>query len=344
MRIGLSNIAAAEMTDNGITNMNRLRALTEDALDRLIKQMTRDNNGGAGLVIPFTSQQYLHAVRFWANRMYILGTSYDATLINEALAETWNEQRKAEKEAAEAPDDLVKKPETFKKDTKWRPWKESVITYLNSKVGQASIPLSYIVREFDVPIPGLLYSTVHEQLVDMAIHTGPEYNTNNGIVYDLLQSLTLNGPAWSWISSHQRSRNGRGAWKALIEYYEGDAMQVRTKQQCYDSIAKANYQGPRRGFDFSSYVAIHQQAHQDLSRLGEPIPENKKVRDFLHGITDTQCSNIKLNVLSNPTFMNSFSSTAPTDAVFYSPYWTHLLDCFQDQLSTPFLVFCRNLV
>ncbi len=259
MRIGLSNIAAAEMTDNGITNMNRLRALTEDALDRLIKQMTRDNNGGAGLVIPFTSQQYLHAVRFWANRMYILGTSYDAALINEALAETWNEQRKAEKEAAEAPDGLVKKPETFKKDTKWRPWKESVITYLNSKVGQASIPLSYIVREFDVPIPGLLYSTVHEQLVDMAIHTGPEYNTNNGIVYDLLQSLTLNGPAWSWISSHQRSRNGRGAWKALIEYYEGDAMQVRTKQQCYDSIAKANYQGPRCGFDFSSYVAIHQQ-------------------------------------------------------------------------------------
>jgi hypothetical protein len=72
MRIGLSNIATAEMTDNGITNMNRLRALTEDALDRLIKQMTSDNNGGAGLVIPFTSQQYLHADRFWANRMYIL--------------------------------------------------------------------------------------------------------------------------------------------------------------------------------------------------------------------------------------------------------------------------------
>ena len=217
MRIGLSNIAATEMIDNGITNMNRLRVLTEDTLDKLIKQMTRDNNGGAGLVIPFASQQYLHAIRFWANRMYILGTSYNVALINEALAETWNEQRKVEKEATEAPNDLIKKPEAFKKETKWCSWKESVITYLNSRMGQASIPLSYIVREFDVPISGLLYTTVHEQLVDMAIHTGPEYNTNNGIVYDLLQSLTLNGPAWSWISSHQRSRNGRGAWKALIE-------------------------------------------------------------------------------------------------------------------------------
>jgi hypothetical protein len=54
-------------------------------------------------------------------------------------------------------------------------------------------------------------------------------------------------------------------------------------------------------------VAIHQQAHQDLERLGELVPENKKVRDFLQGITDGQCSNIKLNVLSNPAFMNSFS-------------------------------------
>jgi hypothetical protein len=41
-------------------------------------------------------------------------------------------------------------------------------------------------------------------------------------------------------------------------------------------------------------MAIHQQAHQDLIHLGEPIPENKKERDFLLGITDPQCNNIML--------------------------------------------------
>jgi hypothetical protein len=44
-----------------------------------------------------------------------------------------------------------------------------------------------------------------------------------------------------------------------------------------------------------------------LQRLGEPVPENKKVRDILNGINDPQCTNIKLNVLSNTTFMNDFS-------------------------------------
>jgi hypothetical protein len=43
-----------------------------------------------------------------------------------------------------------------------------------------------------------------------------------------------------------------------------------------------------------------------LVRLSEPIPKNKKLCDFLNGITDPQCANIKLNVLSNTTYMNDF--------------------------------------
>jgi hypothetical protein len=70
--------------------------------------------------------------------------------------------------------------------------------------------------------------------------------------------------------------------------YEEDSAKTRGKQECYNAISKATYLGPRRNFDFSSYVVIHQQAHQDLHRLGEPVPENKKVCNFLNGINDPQ--------------------------------------------------------
>jgi len=70
--------------------------------------------------------------------------------------------------------------------------------------------------------------------------------------------------------------------------------------------SKAICKGYSRNFDFTAYVTIHQQAHQDLTRLGKPVPKNKKVRDFLNGITDPQCMNIKLGVLSNHTYMNDF--------------------------------------
>ncbi len=202
VRLGLSQVAAQEFINNGITNLNKLQVLTAEALDMLIKQIHRDNQG-AGLFIPFFSQQYIRAIRFWANRMHILGAEYPIEQVDEAMADMWNEAMKAELEAAKAPTDIVKMPESFKKDTKWRAWKESVVTYLHSKIGQALIPLAYIVRDMDTPIPNIVYQTSHDQLVECAILQGAEYNTNNGIVYDLLQSLTLNGPAWPWINGFQ---------------------------------------------------------------------------------------------------------------------------------------------
>jgi hypothetical protein len=187
--------------------------------------------------------------------------------------------------------------------------KESLSTYLHSKNGHANFPLAYIIREYDPSNHLKTFNTVHNQLVKCAILHGPEYNINNGLVFDLLHSLNLNGQAWAWINMYQGTRDGRNAWKSLIKYYEGDSAKIRGQQECYDAISKASYLGPRRNFDFSSYVTIHQQAHQDLERLGEPIPKNKKVWDFLAGINDPQCSNIKLNVLSNQTYMNDFTKS-----------------------------------
>ena len=205
--------------------------------------------------------------------------------------------------------DIVKAPEQFKKDTKWKSWRESVVTYLHSKTGQAGVPLAAILRDNELPVPGAIYATTHDELVECSILVGPEFAINNGAVYDLLHSLTLNGPAWSWVQAYQRTRNGRAAWKALLGYYEGDSMQTRSKQEAYNSISAANYVGPRRGFDINTYTTIHQQAHQDLLCFDEPVPKNKKVRDYLQGITDPQCSVIKLAVLSNSALLHDFWQT-----------------------------------
>jgi hypothetical protein len=133
-------------------------------------------------------------------------------------------------------------------DMKWHVWKESVIIYFHSKIDQILITLAYIIREKDVPPPEAIYHTVHEQLVNKAILYGAESNTNNSAVYDLLQY----DPEWSCIGTYQQNRDGRGAWKALVAYYKGNGMQTRSKQECYDAISKATYQGVKRNFDFST--------------------------------------------------------------------------------------------
>jgi hypothetical protein len=309
LRLNLAPIAAQEFINNGIMTPEELRVMTSKHLFRLIKQIHRDNMNG--IFIPYKSQQYLEAILYWTNRQYIIGAPYEPKMITQQLAINWISKMKEEQmeKDARTSTTIVKAPESFKKEMKWRPWKESIITYLNAQIGQAGLPLSYIMREQDQPDPEIIFRTTHDELVQCAIHHGNEFDANNGKVYDFLLSLALNGPAWPWIYAHQRTRDGRGSWKALLNYYEGDAMKTRTKQECYQAIARANYQGQRRNYDFNTYVATHQQAHQDLVRLQELIPENKKVRDFLQGITDPQCAPVKLNVIANPVFMNSFMET-----------------------------------
>jgi hypothetical protein len=86
-----------------------------------------------------------------------------------------------EKEVTKNTADLIKVQETFKKDTKWHLWKESIQTYLNALLGQAQIPLAYIIHDNDEPTLGLEYTAVHEELVQGVVLLGAEFNANNGM-------------------------------------------------------------------------------------------------------------------------------------------------------------------
>jgi hypothetical protein len=92
VRLGLTDVAAREFMENGVVSIQQLWMLTETALTRLIKQIHRDNNGGAGLQIPFMSQQYIQALQFWAQRQHTLGLPYDVDTFDIADAIYWIEK------------------------------------------------------------------------------------------------------------------------------------------------------------------------------------------------------------------------------------------------------------
>jgi hypothetical protein len=168
----------------------------------------------------------------------------------------------ADDAADDAATDLIKAPDPFKKDTDWLTWSESLLTYTRSKKGQNNnTPLAYVLRERDVPVEGATYPTDLDEKIERTLLVGPQYAADNATMYDLLKSLAGNGPLWPFIQPFERNRNGRAAWKALVNFYEGDTMKARAKQTAYQAIAKSSYQGPRRNFGFSAYVTVHQRAH-----------------------------------------------------------------------------------
>jgi hypothetical protein len=61
VRLGLSDIAAREFMENGVTDVHHI--LDEKALTRLIKTITKDRDGGAGLIIPVMVTVSMNALR-----------------------------------------------------------------------------------------------------------------------------------------------------------------------------------------------------------------------------------------------------------------------------------------
>jgi hypothetical protein len=83
---------------------------------------------------------------------------------------------------------VVKPPREFKKDTKWKHFKESSIAYLNAVKGKYNIPLAYVVREEENPVPNAVYQSEHHRLIAVTPLDGIEFEEDNGCVFDLLKS------------------------------------------------------------------------------------------------------------------------------------------------------------
>ncbi|KAI2497148.1 hypothetical protein MHU86_17351 [Fragilaria crotonensis] len=103
--------------------------------------------------------------------------------------------------------------------------------------------------------------------------------------------------------------DGRGAVLALRRQCEGKTSVKTRKNKAYASIASSNYRGIRKQFTFAQYVAIHLAAHNELEDCNEPIPETKKVSDFLAGISDSSLEAGITCVLSEDRYQDSFEAT-----------------------------------
>jgi hypothetical protein len=93
---------------------------------------------------------------------------------------------------------------------------------------------------------------------------GLDFKEDNGKVFDLLVSWTLNSPGWTRIWTFSTTRNGKSSWQAFILHFEGDTQRELVKDSAYATIASAKYYGKHICFTFETYVTMHQDAYSDL--------------------------------------------------------------------------------
>lgn len=161
-------------------------------------------------------------------------------------------------------------------------WSEAFRDYLYSCVGFRQIPLLYVIRENETPAnpaPALGHGLPHsieagsliQELIDRASHTHPNFNADNGKVYQKLEEATRGTSYAASIKPFQRRRHGRNAYLAIISQYAGkDKWNLEVKKQ--DSFLHNRKWKGTGTFPLEKFCSQHRNAHEQLKLAADHVP------------------------------------------------------------------------
>ena len=283
-----------------------------DLWENLVKASTgiRVANEANRPIFPFPAKNKLFAFRLYCEYC-ITAELTDAPLnITAAAMSDWIQHirnMKSDKDKDPDPNDI---PE-MKDLRKWQTFKELLSTHLaKQRNASLGVPLSYLIRPNDDgkdPSKEAFTSLDQKLIACIELHH-KIFAHDNTQLYDLLKTKVVAGDLWSFIKPFDASKNGRGAYKALLNQAEGPAYQQSRVTNAYKNLERLHYSGKSRNFPFSSYVQRHQECHNILAEdtNEETLTESRKIECFLKGITDSRLATPIGIIRSQPGTYSTF--------------------------------------
>jgi transposase-like protein len=96
---------------------------------------------------------------------------------------------------------------------------DAFLNLLAQSYGVLKEPLRYIVCSATVPD---VFSSNEEQRMYQFPLEGGSFELDNQAVYRKLKAFLISSPGWAWIEPHDSAENGRNAYLAWVEHYNGE--------------------------------------------------------------------------------------------------------------------------
>ena len=195
----------------------------------------------------------------------------------------------------------------------WRSFRDAFVELLSRQVGSNGIPLSYIIR--DSEIPGnydTIYTTLNEKLINCMQLAGPKYVMDYKSVFSLLSTHLKDSEGETTTKRFNRSRNGRTCWIALHVHIESESYKSSMKTTAIANIRASEYNGPKKNFTLSSLYLIHTKAHSMLEEAELPYSESQKIQEFQSCLKEKTSIEKSVGALAtlgvNPTFEQYYNT------------------------------------
>jgi hypothetical protein len=287
--IELTASGLAGLKEQRITKVSHvgLKLIGEDGVSKMVTRIigiTSKRTGAAKDLNPFpsTSETKFIALYHWVRHCKTLGGELVPSDFTEDKCEEWMDNMRMEKTKE---DTKVAAPAVFKFTTRFKVFDKEFENHLMSINGRSGVPLSYVIRKEEYTHPLDRDTNPKILAIQVAALSGSSFREDNMMVWMKLKSVTLNGPAWPFISQFDKDVDGRSAYQALRDHYEGEIEMGRSADEAHTKIEQARYSGEKHNFDYEKYVTLFMENYRVLEDHGTPVDESKKVRDFLKGIT-----------------------------------------------------------
>ena len=294
--IGFENEATRERLRNeGISTFDDLKTMKEKDIRDLAESYGRRTAADGRFIFGLRRIRYLIGLIHWVQDFARISQTPtldefggDADSFRSALDVAFNraEVRRVEKEQS----DTVSKaadPGKFKDEKKWPEWEPAFVNYLSTIPGVNGVPLSYVVREIEEPVPDATYESFNEQAIACSPLQGTVFQADARKVHQLIKSFLQTETAEQWIKPLARKQSSRADMEALRKHYSGEgntSRRIAVAERIRDTLHYKN----ERAMQFSAFLDKLQETFNIFGEENEPMTEQAKVRMLLKKVEHPQ--------------------------------------------------------
>lgn len=273
--------------NDGVDSWDSIKMLTVEDIHAMAKSFASRQAAMGRMIFGTNRTKFLKALVNWVQDFYrisetpsIVGLSQTTFRTQLRRAQTRDQVRKTLKEQS-APNDAS--PGMLEKETKWKEWEEKFINYLRLHLGSSGIPLSYVIRENDLPDTTTVFTDFIQQTVANAPLNGEHFEADKLTVFNFIVSFTTGKNSGDWVKPTVRHQNGRTSMSALRDHFLGEGNVTRSLTEAERLRESLHYKN-ERSMPFETFLTQCQRMYNIFEQENEPMAEDAKIRFMFKSI------------------------------------------------------------
>ena len=287
---GQLNINA--IVDDAFSGFSDIRVLTEKDITSMSSGFASRTQADGRILFGTRRTKLLKALIHWNEDFFRVSQMPSIVGLTEAIFKAQLERALVRSDIRKALQDQTStaataaNPGPLKSEKEWKQWEEKFTNYAAAHQGVGGVPLSYVIREADLPAPNINYPDFVTMTIACTPLAGEYFQADKLTVFNMIIAFTTGQPSGDWVKATHRYADGRRSMKALRDHFAGEGNATRNISEA-DRLKESLHYKSKRALAFETFLTQCQKMYHIYEKEGETMPEEAKIRFLFKKVQHT---------------------------------------------------------